>query len=47
MIKIDIQKKLHGSNGDMNLDVNLEIAQGDFVALSGLSGSGKLLFYVF
>ncbi len=41
MIKIDIQKQLHGSNGDMNLDVNLEIAQGDFVALSGLSGSGK------
>ena len=41
MIKIDIQKQLHGSNGDMNLDVSLNIAQGDFVALSGLSGSGK------
>lgn len=41
MIKIDIFKKLHGSNGDMNLDVNLEIKEGDFVALSGLSGSGK------
>ncbi len=25
----------------MNLDVNLEIIQGDFVALTGLSGSGK------
>jgi len=41
MIKIDIHKKLHGSNGEMDLDVNLEIKQGDFVALSGQSGSGK------
>lgn len=41
MIKIDINKQLHGSNGEMNLDVNLEIKDGDFIALSGLSGSGK------
>lgn len=41
MVHIDINKKLHGSNGEMNLDVNLEIKQGDFVALSGKSGSGK------
>lgn len=41
MIKIDIFKKLHGSNGDMNLDVDLEIKEGDFIALAGLSGSGK------
>lgn len=41
MIKIDIFKKLHGSNGDMDLNVNLEIKEGDFIALSGLSGSGK------
>jgi len=41
MIKIDINKKLHGANGEMDLDVNLEIKQGDFVALSGESGSGK------
>lgn len=41
MIKIDIEKNLHGSNGDMILDVDLQIKQGDFVALSGLSGSGK------
>ena len=41
MIKIDISKKLHGSNGEMNLNVNLEIKQGEFVALAGLSGSGK------
>jgi molybdate transport system ATP-binding protein len=41
MIKIDIFKKLHGSNGQMNLDVNFHIKQGDFIALAGLSGSGK------
>lgn len=41
MIEIDIKKKLHGMNGEMNLDVSLQIKQGDFVALAGESGSGK------
>jgi len=41
MIKIDIYKNLHGSNGEMHLDVNLKIKKGDFIALNGLSGSGK------
>jgi len=41
MIKININKKLHGSNGEMDLKVDLEIQQGDFLALAGLSGSGK------
>ncbi|PIW52778.1 MAG: molybdenum ABC transporter ATP-binding protein, partial [Sulfurimonas sp. CG12_big_fil_rev_8_21_14_0_65_36_1453] len=41
MIKIDINKKLHGANGEMDLVVNLDITQGDFVALAGQSGSGK------
>ncbi|MFT5662413.1 MAG: molybdate transport system ATP-binding protein [Sulfurimonas sp.] len=41
MIKINIQKKLHGTNGFMDLDVDFEIKEGSFVALSGLSGSGK------
>jgi molybdate transport system ATP-binding protein len=41
MIKINTSKKLHGSNGDMNLDIDLDINQGDFIALAGLSGSGK------
>ena len=41
MIQIDIKKTLHGSNGDMKLDVNLEIQKNDFVALAGESGSGK------
>ena len=44
MIKIDINKKLHGANGEMNLNVNLKIKQGEFVALTGLSGSGKTTF---
>ena len=41
MIKIDIQKELHGTIGLMNLDVSFEIKEGEFLALSGLSGSGK------
>jgi molybdate transport system ATP-binding protein len=41
MIKIDINKKLHGANGEMDLKVNLEIKQGEFLALAGFSGSGK------
>ncbi len=41
MINIDINKKLHGANGDMDLEVKLDINEGDFVALAGQSGSGK------
>jgi len=41
MIEININKLLHGSNGEMNLDVSLHINKGEFIALSGLSGSGK------
>jgi len=41
MIKIDIQKKLHGSGGEMELICNFEIKQNDFLAISGPSGSGK------
>jgi molybdate transport system ATP-binding protein len=41
MIKINVNKQLHGAQGIMDLNVNLEIQQGDFVALSGVSGSGK------
>lgn len=41
MIKVNIQKKLHGTNGFMDLNVDFEIKEGSFVALSGLSGSGK------
>jgi molybdate transport system ATP-binding protein len=41
MIQIDINKRLHGSVGDMILEVKLDIAKGSFVAISGQSGSGK------
>ena len=41
MITINIQKSLHGSNGKMNLDINLNIKEHDFIALTGQSGSGK------
>ena len=41
MIKIDINKKLHGSLAQMDLDINLSIEDGEFLALSGQSGSGK------
>ena len=41
MINININKKLHGANGEMDLNVNLDIKQGEFLALAGLSWSGK------
>ena len=41
MIKIDISKTLHGSNGEMQLEIHTQIKQGEFIALTGASGSGK------
>jgi molybdate transport system ATP-binding protein len=41
MIKIEITKPLHGSRGEMQLDIDLTIQEGDFIALAGESGSGK------
>ena len=41
MLKIDIHKALHGSQGQMQLDIDLEIKEGAFVILMGESGSGK------
>ncbi len=41
MIAINVHKMLHGMDGEMPLHVNLEIAPGSFVALTGKSGSGK------
>ncbi len=44
MVKIDINKNLHGSKGDMELKVDIEIEKGDFIAIAGESGSGKTTF---
>lgn len=41
MIDLKISKMLHGSHGELHLDVNLHINKGEFVALSGESGAGK------
>ncbi len=41
MISINIQKTLHGPQGQFQLAVNVEVAEGDFVALFGPSGVGK------
>ncbi len=41
MIQIDIQKKLHGSQGKMDLIVNQSVNRGEFVVLMGESGAGK------
>ena len=41
MFAIDIKKTLHGSNGEMNLNIQCSIKEGEFVAISGQSGSGK------
>ena len=41
MIQAQINKKLIGTNGNFQLDVELKIAEGEFVALFGPSGAGK------
>jgi len=41
MISINVRKKLISSNGRMNLNINVNIEEGEFVVLFGKSGSGK------
>ncbi len=41
MVKIDITKMLQGSEGAMELDVDITVEEHAFVALAGQSGSGK------
>jgi len=41
MIRIEVKKALYGAQGEMDLDVGLEIKEQDFIAISGESGSGK------
>ena len=41
MLSIAISKKLHGATGEMLLDIDLRVKEGEFLALAGQSGSGK------
>lgn len=41
MIRAAIQKRLHGAQGEFELNVSLEVGAGEFVALFGPSGVGK------
>lgn len=41
MIELNISKNLYGSNGHMELDVNINIPNGQFVVVMGSSGSAK------
>ena len=41
MIRAEIKKRLHGAQGEFDLDVGIEIGAGEFVALFGPSGVGK------
>ncbi len=40
-MKLDFKKPLIGSDGQMILDVNLDLNKGEFISISGASGSGK------
>jgi len=41
MIRIDVQKKLRGADGDLNLHFETRIDTGEFITLYGPTGSGK------
>ena len=41
MIELNCKKSLNGANGKFELDVNLNVKKGEFIALYGKSGSGK------
>ncbi len=41
MIEIDISKQLYGVNGKFTLKFDIQIPQGEFLAITGSSGSGK------
>ncbi|MDB5051828.1 MAG: hypothetical protein JWO30_4899 [Fibrobacteres bacterium] len=41
MIKLSLQKRLHSAQGILNLEVDMDIAEGEFVTLFGKSGTGK------
>lgn len=41
MLSVQVQKKLLAAEGELMLDARLEVAEGEFIALTGPSGSGK------
>lgn len=41
MIKIAVEKRLYGSAGDFNLNIDTQIPVGKFVCIFGQSGAGK------
>ncbi|ASM34605.1 molybdenum ABC transporter, ATP-binding protein [Campylobacter sputorum subsp. bubulus] len=44
MLSFDLKKPLLGANGKMTLEIKGSLNSGDFLALSGESGSGKTTF---
>lgn len=41
MIEFSLQKKLHAANGNLHLNINCSIQNGEFISLYGASGAGK------
>lgn len=41
MIEIDIQKRLFSARGEFTLNLQMNMAQGEFISLFGQSGAGK------
>lgn len=41
MIEVQLQKRLNGAQGAFTLNISMQIAQGEMVALYGASGAGK------
>lgn len=41
MIQFRLQKKLHAANGDLHLNIDGSIQNGEFISLYGASGAGK------
>ncbi len=41
MITLDLYKILKTSDGDLPLDINLDIKEGEFITIEGHSGAGK------
>ena len=41
MFTIEVKKELHSSQGNMLLEINLQVKQGTFISIYGKSGAGK------